>query len=120
MTIAFSSGKNAIAECDRCGFQYKLKELRKLEQSDRLIDFLVCNSCWEPQHPQEDLGKYPVFDPQAVRDPRPDTSYYTATGSRMIQWGWNPVGGGNSYYNPETPNTLIATGQIGVITVTIT
>lgn len=38
----------------------------------------------------------------------------------MIQWGWNPVGGGNSYYNPETPNTLIATGQIGVITVTIT
>jgi len=26
----FSSAKNSIAECDRCGFRYKLKELKKL------------------------------------------------------------------------------------------
>jgi len=45
--------------------------------------------------PQLQLGMYPVNDPQAVRQPRPDTSYYEegnngAGGSRMIQWGWNP------------------------------
>jgi len=26
----YTSGKHAIAECDRCGFQYKLHELKDL------------------------------------------------------------------------------------------
>ena len=30
MTAAFARGKKAIAECDRCGFRYKLKELKEL------------------------------------------------------------------------------------------
>lgn len=119
MSITFSSAKNTIAECDRCGFQYKLKELKKLEESGRSVNLMVCSTCWEPEHPQDDLGKYPVFDPQAVRNPRPDTSYYTESGSRKIQWGWNPVGGGNSYYNPETPNDLVATGSVGAVNVVI-
>lgn len=120
MATAFSSAKNTIAECDRCGFQYKLKELKKLNESGRSVNLLVCPTCWEPEHPQDDLGKYPVVDPQAVQNPRPDTSYYVNNGSRKIQWGWNPVGGGNSYYNPETPNDLIATAQVGIITIVIT
>ena len=28
MTVSFASNKRAIAECDICGFRFKLKELR--------------------------------------------------------------------------------------------
>ena len=30
MSNRFTSGKKAIAECDICGFRYKLKELRNI------------------------------------------------------------------------------------------
>jgi hypothetical protein len=125
----FSSGKNAIAQCDRCGFRYKLKILKTEVVKTKPYNVRVCPSCWDPDHPQLQLGMYPVEDPQAVRNPRPDTTYYSAGvgvdgyltgGSRVIQWGWNPVGGASSYDLGLTPNDLIATGQVGTVTVTTT
>jgi len=135
----FSSGKYAIAECDRCGQRYKLKQLRKLIVKQQIYDVKVCPTCWDPDQPQLSLGLYPVNDPQAVREPRPDISYVnsglnglqlTATvntsvasngqvsgGSRTIQWGWNPVGGASSFDSELTPNNLIAVGQVGTVTV---
>jgi len=74
----FASGQNSIAECDRCGFRYKLKELKKLTIKTKLVSIKVCPTCWEPDQPQLQLGMYPVDDPQAVREPRPDTSYLQA------------------------------------------
>lgn len=126
MPNRFSSGKFSIAECDRCGQRYKLKQLKKLTIKTKQVNIKVCPECWDPDHPQLLLGMYPVDDPQAVREPRPDTSYYqsglTATGSigegsRNIQWGWNPVGGGNNAVDGGTPNTLVATGYVGTVTV---
>ena len=35
---------------------------------------LVCEECWDPDHPQNHLGREPVNDPQALRNPRPDKS----------------------------------------------
>ena len=91
MASRFASAKNSIAECDRCGFRFKLTQLKTLVIKTKNVNIKVCQTCWEPDHPQLQLGLYPVNDPQAVRDPRPDTSYYTPiTGSRLIQWGWNP------------------------------
>lgn len=118
----FASGKHAIAECDRCGWRYKLKELRTLVIKTKNVNILVCTSCWEEDHPQLSLGLYPVDDPQAVRNPRPDTSYYAsgndgAGGSRMIQWGWAPVGGARADDAGLTPNDLVARGQVGTVTV---
>jgi len=53
-----------------------------------------------------------------VRDPRPDTSYYTPiTGSRIIQWGWNPVGGARSIDFGLTPNDLIGRASVGTVTI---
>ena len=137
----FASGKNAIAMCDRCGFQYKLKQLKGLVIKTKNVNILVCPSCWEPDQPQLQLGMYPVDDPQALRNPRKDNSYLQAGltglqllatstpavssdgtpsgGSRQIQWGWNPVGLGNSL-NLPIPNNLIGLGQTGAVTVTIT
>jgi hypothetical protein len=141
MPSKFASGKYAIAECDRCGQQYKLKELRKQILKTHLYNVKVCPSCWDPDQPQLQLGMYPVNDPQAVREPRPDVSYLVSGnsglqinqtgigllgagspegGSRVIQWGWNPVGGASSYDTGLTPNDLIANGQVGTVTVTTT
>jgi hypothetical protein len=127
MPNAFASGKNAIAECDRCGQRYKLKELKKLTIKQTQKNIKVCPTCWEPDQPQLSLGMYPVDDPQALRDPRPDVSFKNSGtdslgnisgGSRIFQWGWNPVGGARD--NGLTPNNLAAQSGLGTVTVTIT
>jgi hypothetical protein len=131
----FSSGKNSIAECDRCGFRYKLKELKKLTIKTKQVSIKVCPTCWEPDQPQLQLGMYPVSDPQAVREPRPDNSYlqsgYTGLqlttntdfgdpggGSRIFQWGWAPVGGASGNDAGLTPNYLVSAGVVGTVTIT--
>jgi hypothetical protein len=138
----FSSGKYSIAECDRCGQRYKLKELKFEVIKTKLYQLKVCPECWDPDHPQLQLGMYPVDDPQAVRQPRPDLSYYTSGqngllidsvnpndytqqgqgvqsgGSRDTQWGWNPVGGASSFDAVLTPNYLVATTAVGTVTIT--
>lgn len=111
----FASGKIAIAICDRCGFQFKLKELRPLIVKTKQVDIRVCPECWEPDQPQLQVGMYPVDDPQAIRNARPDNTYAQ---SRDIQWGWNPVGGGNSLIDGGTPNDLVGQGQVGTVAVT--
>jgi hypothetical protein len=141
MPSKFASGKHSIAECDRCGQRYMLKELRKQVLKTKLYNVKVCPSCWDPDQPQLQLGMYPVNDPQAVREPRPDVSYLVSGtsglqinqtgegplgignpegGSRVFQWGWNPVGGARGSDTALTPNDLIAAGQVGTVTVTNT
>lgn len=129
MPSKFSSGKYAIAECDRCGQRYMLAELKKLVVKTHVVAIKVCPECWEPDQPQLSLGLYPVNDPQAVREPRPDTSYvtsgvgndgYPSGGSRIIQWGWNPVGGSRQFDAALTPNNLALTVSIGTVTIAVT
>ena len=125
----FASGKNSIAECDRCGFRYKLTALKKLIVKTKVYDLKVCPECWEPDQPQLQLGMYPVDDPQGVRDPRPDLSYQVSGlladgelggGSRVFQWGWNPVGGASGFDTLLTPNNLVLAVEIGTVTVSVT
>jgi hypothetical protein len=122
----YASGKNSIAMCDRCGFQYKLKELRMEIIKTKTFNLLVCKECWDPDQPQLQLGMYPVDDPQAVRNPRRDSTYVTAgintggnptSGSRDIQWGWNPVGGSINFDVALTPNYLVVTTSVGTVTI---
>jgi hypothetical protein len=83
-----------------------------------------------------------VNDPQAVRNPRPDLGYYQSglnglqtiaqtgplqretgiplLGSRVIQWGWNPVGGSRANDAGLTPNDLVGIGNVGTVTVSTT
>ena len=84
---------------------------------------------------------YPISDPQAIRDPRPDTNTwyqsgtnglqtnpvsgtgpdqegYPGEGSRVIEWGWNPVGGSRAFDDGLTPNALVARGYVGTVAVT--
>lgn len=129
MPTKYASGKHAIAECDRCGERYKLKDLKKLVIKTKQVSILVCPECWDPDQPQLHLGMYPVNDPQAIREPRPDTSYvvsglgadgYVQDGSRQIQWGWAPVGGARGFDTVLTPNALLSQGLVGSVTITTT
>ena len=139
MPSKYSSGKHSISECDRCGFRYKLKELRKLTIKTKQVSIKVCKNCWEPDQPQLSLGLYPVNDPQAVREPRPDVSYlqsgynglqitetpgtavdadgFPEGGSRVFQWGWAPVGGASGNDVGLTPNNLTSAGVVGTVTI---
>lgn len=138
----FSSGKNSIAECDRCGFRFKLTALQKLVVKTKTYDLKVCPECWDPDHPQLQLGMYPVDDPQGVKDPRPDLSYTISGrsglqivltnssaedadgtlsgGSRIFEWGWAPVGGSSFFDAALTPNSLVLTVNLGTVSVTTT
>ncbi len=128
MPNRFASGKRAIAECDRCGFRYKLKQLRSLTIKTKNTNILVCPTCWEPDQPQLQLGMYPVDDPQALRNPRPDNSYwqsgldvdgYPSEGSRVVQWGWNPVGLNNPLGLSGLVSVLQATSELGTVSVSV-
>ena len=138
----FSSGKNSIAECDRCGFRFKLHNLRREVVKGKNYELLVCGPCWDPDHPQLHLGEFPVDDPQGLRNPRPDRSYQVSGpnglqinvnggttqsgygtndgGSRIFQWGWNPVGGSAAWDAGVTPNNLVLAISLGTVTVSTT
>jgi len=138
----YASAKYTIAECDRCAQRYMLKQLKKLTIKTKQVTIKVCPECWEPDQPQLQLGMYPVYDPQAVQEPRPDVSYVTSgtsglqialtggtgpnangtpeAGSRIFQWGWNPVGGSRLNDAGLTPNNLVLTVTLGTITVSTT
>jgi len=128
MANRFASGPRAIAMCDRCGQQFKLKQLRTEIIKQRKYELLVCSECYDPDQPQLMLGTFPVDDPQALRNPRRDTTYITSGlndegnlsgGSRDIQWGWSPVGGSRSFDTLLTPNTLALTVLIGTVTISV-
>lgn len=102
MTTAFASGKKAIAICDRCGFRFLLRTLKKQMTKQRDTGLLVCASCLDADHPQLMLGTFPINDPQALRNPRPDTGMLE---SRDIYWGWRPLQG------------VTASGEVGTVQV---
>ena len=129
MSNRYASGRHAISECDRCGQRFKLKILKTEIVKTKEYNLLVCPACWDPDHPQLQLGMYPVDDPQALRNPRPDRSYVISGlladgelggGSRIFQWGWNPVGGSQSNDAGLTPNYLVLAVELGTVTVTTT
>lgn len=102
MSNRFAVGRRSISECDRCGFRFKLSQLRKLVVKGKVISTKVCPSCFDPDHPQLKLGMYPVADPQALREPRPDFSGYAQSRAMMY-----PVYG------------TAATGYVGEVSVNV-
>ena len=108
MSNRFASTKRAIAECDICGFQYKLRELKNLIRKGRDTNLKACPTCWNPDHPQNSLGKYPVDDPQAIRDPRPDFAGYAQSRAQIV-----PVPHSSSWEQPP----IVGTGSIGSVVI---
>ena len=101
MAVKYAKGRLSFWFCDTCGQRYDLKDLKFQIVAGRQTNIKNCPYCLDKDHPQYFIGRVPINDPQALRNPRPDTAQ---TESREL-WGWNPVG------NPA----VNATGQVGVI-----
>ena len=116
----FAVGKNAYGISDRSGFRYKLNEMKR-----EWNGLLVGKDEWEKKQPQLEPRRT-ITDPQALRNPRKDTTYVTSGvnvngnvsgGSRDIQWGWYPVGGASLNDAGLTPNYLVATTFVGTVSI---
>ena len=107
--MAYASGKHAYGISDRSGRRYRLRDM-KTEWTGAKVG----PDEFEPKHPQ--LFPPRAFpDPQALRDPRPESEL---TEQRSIQHGYNPVGF-QDIPGVTPPNNLVAEGEAGTVTVTI-
>lgn len=73
-------GSKAYGFCGRCGFRYKLSDLKPEVVNYRETDARVCPTCWDPDQPQLHVNELEVDDPRALRDPRP----VGASGGRLM------------------------------------
>ena len=107
--MAYASGRHAYGISDRSGRRYRLRDM-KTEWTGAKVG----PDEFEPKHPQ--LFPPRAFpDPQALRDPRPESEL---TEQRSIQHGYNPVGF-QDIPGVTPPNNLVAQGEVGTVTITI-
>tara|TARA_R100000963_G_C4640761_1_gene104412 strand:- start:271 stop:615 length:345 start_codon:yes stop_codon:yes gene_type:complete len=111
---SYAAGKKAFGFCDRTGFRYPLKDLVPQIQNGRPNGLLVGRDVVDEDQPQLQLGKLRTLDPQALRNPRPDTGQAE---SRKL-FAFDPVGGGNSALGGKTVGLDIraAAGKVTVST----
>jgi len=76
--MGYSAGKFAIGLCDRCGFEYKLNELKK-----EWNNLKTCKECFEPKAPQLDPTPV-VSDKQALHNPRPNNDVEAGEGFVVV------------------------------------
>jgi hypothetical protein len=84
MSNRFARRDDALSECDICGFRFKLRLLKELIVKNVPTQIMACPECWNPSHPQLKLGTFPVQDPQAIRNPRPDFTGYPQSRSQVV------------------------------------
>jgi hypothetical protein len=106
MATQFASSNKALAECDICGFRYKLRKLRNVIEKGRDTNIKACPECWSPDHPQLKVGMYPIREPQAIHDPRVDYAGYAESRAQVYS-GTN-----------EQKLSFVATIFLGQVTVT--
>lgn len=100
----YAQGRKALGICDRCGFTYKLKDLRREVQNKTLNGLKVCPECFDPDQPQYDVNDISTIDPQALYDARVDTGEQAST----TYFGFDPV----------TSIGIVMRGNIGKVTIT--
>ena len=100
---AYSSGKHAYGICDRSGFRYKLEDLVWEGQHGVRTGLRVGKDMFDPDQPQNFIGRVNTTDPQSLLNARPDVD----PGRGL--WGWAPVG------NPAQSMS----GTVGTLTVVI-
>jgi hypothetical protein len=98
----FAAGHNALAICDVCGFQYRLGQLRSLVVRGITTQVKACPECWNPDQPQNKLGEFPVDDPQALRNPRPDFAELAAS---------------RAHIEPIDPSIVVGFGKVGEVVI---
>lgn len=104
--MAYAVGKKALGICDRCGFTYKLKELKYEVQDQKRTGSRICPNCFDPDQPQYQVGKLNSADNIALYNPRPDS---------------NEKGFATYYgFNPVNSTGIVLKGELGKVTITDT
>lgn len=105
--MGYAKGSRAFGYCDRTGARYPLKDLVWEYQNGQRTGLRVGKDVVDPDHPQNFLGRVRVVDPQALRDPRPDTAL---AASRAL-FGWNPVGNPAQYVVSSVGTVTVVIGD---------
>lgn len=72
------------ALCDRCGFKFKARQLRKEWTGLRVCSGGGTNNCWEPRHPQDLIkGKKDRQSPPWVRPVPPEIDVSPGSGNEV-------------------------------------
>ena len=111
--MTYAVGKRAKAICDRCGFEYKLNQLK-----EEWNGLKTCPTCFEPKHPQ--LEPLPhVIDPEALYKPRP--SQDVGVGEGFVVVVYTDITKGNSMDSNIVGSNFVVdemTGSVGEVTIT--
>lgn len=116
MSVPYAKGRRAFGFCDRCGFRADLSRLYLQPIKGRNTNIKVCTECLDEDHPQLFLGMFPVNDPQALRDPRPDTAKVVSE----ALFGWQDVVAlmeNNSVGGIVGNNAVYCQSQLGTVIV---
>tara|TARA_B100000123_G_scaffold27376_1_gene18742 strand:+ start:2572 stop:3390 length:819 start_codon:yes stop_codon:yes gene_type:complete len=104
--MAYAVGKKALGICDRCGFTYKLKELKYEVQDEKRTGSRICPNCFDPDQPQYQAGRLNTADNISLYNPRPDS---------------NEKGFATYYgFNPVNSTGIVLKGELGKVTITNT
>lgn len=82
---AYATGKHAFQICDRCARRVRYGELTDQIMDRRSTGLLVCRQCLDEDHPQLQVGRLRIRDPQSLRDQRGE-DYRLSRGT----FGWSP------------------------------
>ena len=110
--MSYARATKALGECDRCGFTYKLNDLRYEVEDQTRNGLRVCSDCFDPDHPQLRVGEVNASDPQSLFNARVDKGEQEST----TYFSWNPIGGGSYKFGSSTMG-LKMTGSVGKLTV---
>jgi|TARA_Y100000401_G_scaffold116822_1_gene123560 hypothetical protein len=103
--MSYALGKKALGDCDRCGFTYKLNDL-KYEIEDGIRNGLrVCDDCLDIDHPQLKIGEVDTSDNQSLYNPRPDRGEKSST----EYYGFNPVSSTGLVLRTKTGTVKVST-----------
>ena len=87
--MSYALGKKALGDCDRCGFTYKLNDLKYQIEDGIRNGLRVCDDCLDIDHPQLKIGEVDTSDNQSLYNPRPDRGEKSST----EYYGFDPVAG---------------------------
>ena len=112
--MPYAKGKHAFGICDRTGFRYPIKDLRNQIKNQKRTGLLVGKDVLDKDQPQLQLGRLRLNDPQALKNPRPQTDLQASRGIS----GFNPIGGWNSAFGDCNLNNMVLKGEIGNLKIT--
>lgn len=96
-------GRRIPGICDRCGRTVEHNELKSEVERGKSKGNMVCDECFDSDHPQNWVGMVPVSDRQSVPSAQPEPN---AKSDRSL-YGFNPVGAPGNYL-------IVRTGKVSV------